>query len=68
MVPFRLLQGGIDASVTVSDSLCHYAVLYLARHGLFLGPCGAAGLAALLNIGPTEPETLGLNSESVVSY
>ncbi|KFY73593.1 hypothetical protein V499_06353 [Pseudogymnoascus sp. VKM F-103] len=61
-----VLRAGIDASVTVSDSSCHDAVLYLTRHGIFLGPCGAAGLAALLSIGPTEPESVGLNSDSVV--
>ncbi|KFY29943.1 hypothetical protein V493_02188 [Pseudogymnoascus sp. VKM F-4281 (FW-2241)] len=61
-----VLQAGIDASVTVSDSSCHDAVLYLARHSLFLGPCGAAGLAALLNIGPAEPVSIGLDSDSVV--
>lgn len=61
-----ILHAGIDASVTVSDSSCHDAVLYLARHGLFLGPCGAAGLAALLNIVPTELGSIGLNSDSVV--
>ncbi|KFY37649.1 hypothetical protein V494_04661 [Pseudogymnoascus sp. VKM F-4513 (FW-928)] len=63
---FPVLQAGVDASVTVSDSSSHEAVLYLARHGVSLGPCGAAGLAAFLNIAPTEPATIGLNSESVV--
>lgn len=61
-----VLQAGIDVSVTVSDSSCHDAVLYLARHGVPLGPCGAAGLAALLNIASTEPASIGLNSDSVV--
>lgn len=65
-VAWPILRAGIDASVTVSDFLCHDAVLYSARHGLFLEPYGAAGLAALLNIGPTEPQTIGLNSESVI--
>lgn len=61
-----ILHAGIDASVTVSDSSCHDAVLYLARHGLSIGPCGAAGLAALLNIVPTELGSIGLNADSVV--
>ncbi|KFZ24102.1 hypothetical protein V502_01418 [Pseudogymnoascus sp. VKM F-4520 (FW-2644)] len=61
-----VLQAGIDASVTVSDFSCHDAVVYLARHGVPLGPCGAAGLAALFNIASTEPASIGLNSDSVV--
>jgi diaminopropionate ammonia-lyase len=61
-----VLRAGIDASITVSDSASHDAVVYLAGQGLQLGPCGAAGLAALLKIAPTEPGSVGLNSESVV--
>ncbi|OBT66235.1 hypothetical protein VE03_04360 [Pseudogymnoascus sp. 23342-1-I1] len=61
-----LLHAGIDVSVSVSDSSCHDAVLYLARHGLFLGPCGAAGLAALLNMNPIELASISLDSDSVV--
>lgn len=61
-----VLQGGIDASYTVSDLLSHDAVVYMAKRGISLGPCGAAGLAALLEIAPEKPASIGLNSDSVV--
>ncbi|KFX95459.1 hypothetical protein V490_03856 [Pseudogymnoascus sp. VKM F-3557] len=61
-----VLQAGIDASITISDSASHDAVVYLAGQGLQLGPCGAAGLAALLKIAPTEPGSIGLTPDSVV--
>ncbi|KMU82462.1 LOW QUALITY PROTEIN: putatiave diaminopropionate ammonia lyase [Coccidioides immitis H538.4] len=60
------LHAGVDASTTVSDLEAHRAVEYLASQGIRLGPCGAAGLAALQRIAASDAGLLGLGADSVV--
>ncbi|EER26790.1 Pyridoxal-phosphate dependent enzyme family [Coccidioides posadasii C735 delta SOWgp] len=60
------LHAGVDASTTVSDLEAHRAVEYLASQDIRLGPCGAAGLAALQRIAASDPGLLGLGADSVV--
>jgi diaminopropionate ammonia-lyase len=61
-----ILQAGVDASVAVSESESHNAVLELHDLGVKAGPCGAATLAALRIICSSEKERLGLDQNSVV--
>lgn len=60
------LSDHVSASSTVSDFEAHQAVQILRDHGVASGPCGAAGLAALRRLGPSDRATLGLGSDSVV--
>jgi diaminopropionate ammonia-lyase len=65
------LRAGIHGMVTVGDAEVHAAMRDLARHGLTIGDCGAAPLAALRALA-TEPacsalrEGLGLGSQTRV--
>lgn len=71
-----VLRAGINACMTVSDREAHEAVEYLASCGVKLGPCGAAGVAALRRVAGVEDgagkerreerTALGLRAESVV--
>lgn len=61
-----ILQSAIDASVTIPDFESHQAVKYLASQGANLGPCGAAGLAAIQHVARSEPSSVGLSSDSVI--
>ncbi|KAK0632685.1 tryptophan synthase beta subunit-like PLP-dependent enzyme [Immersiella caudata] len=61
-----ILQAGVDASVVVSDSESHNAVLELHDFGVNAGPCGAAALAALRIACASEKKGLGLDQNSVV--
>ncbi|RSL85171.1 hypothetical protein CEP51_003488 [Fusarium floridanum] len=65
-IAWDLLKDGVDASVTVSDFESHQAALYLQSQGVEAGPCGAASLAALRRLTPSDKQTLGLNDKSVV--
>ncbi|RMJ16215.1 hypothetical protein CDV36_004117 [Fusarium kuroshium] len=65
-IAWDLLKDGVDASVTVSDFESHQAALYLQSQGVEAGPCGAASLAALRRLTPSDKQTLGLNEKSVV--
>lgn len=49
-ISWPVLSNGVDASVTVSDLMCHQAVQYLHAHGVNAGPCGAATVAALRRV------------------
>jgi diaminopropionate ammonia-lyase len=63
-IAWPYLRDGVDASVTVSETQAHEAVLYLKKYGISAGPCGAAPLAAL-----RELKTMGwldLGPDSVV--
>ncbi|EEP82194.1 predicted protein [Uncinocarpus reesii 1704] len=60
------LRDGVNASTTVSDLDSHRAVEDLASQGIHLGPCGAAGLAALQRIAADNPGCLGLGPDCVV--
>ncbi|KAJ7598520.1 tryptophan synthase beta subunit-like PLP-dependent enzyme [Mycena floridula] len=61
-----ILQGGVDASLTVSDFEAHEAVLQFKSEGINAGPCGAATLAALLHIAETRPTSVPLTPDSTV--
>lgn len=62
-----VLREGIDASATISDYESHLAVQYLDSQGVKLGPCGAAGLAALKRLDNLENSgSLGLSEDSVI--
>jgi diaminopropionate ammonia-lyase len=47
LIAWPFLRDGVDASIMVSEIEGHEAVLYLKKHGVEAGPCGAAPLAAL---------------------
>ncbi|KAH7344246.1 tryptophan synthase beta subunit-like PLP-dependent enzyme [Pyrenochaeta sp. MPI-SDFR-AT-0127] len=61
-----ILKAGIDASVTISDFEAHKALEYLKSQNISAGPCGAAGLAALRRLSPTEKHALQLGDTSTV--
>jgi acetylornithine deacetylase/succinyl-diaminopimelate desuccinylase family protein len=61
-----LLQPGTDASLTISDFEAHEACGVLHSAGVPAGPCGAAPLAALRRLTPSDMASLGLNEASVI--
>lgn len=67
-IAWPTLQGGVDASVTVTDDQALSAVSELAAIGVDSGPCGAATLAALRAVADQEDlrAALGLGGETVV--
>lgn len=65
-IAWDVLKDGVDASVTVSDFESHQAALYLQSQGVEAGPCGAASLAALRRLTPSDKQTLGLDDKSVI--
>ncbi|KAF2140803.1 uncharacterized protein K452DRAFT_273629 [Aplosporella prunicola CBS 121167] len=65
-IAWPILSSGVDASSTVSDHEAHTATVYLGSKGVSAGPCGAASLASLRRLSPTDKSTLGLHSGSVV--
>jgi len=46
-IAWPFLRDGVDASVVITDVDAHKAVVYLGKHGVKGGPCGAAPLVAL---------------------
>jgi len=58
-----LMRDGLETTTTVTDLESHRAMSDLQSLGIHVGPCGAAPLAALKNIGA---EGLGINENSVV--
>ncbi|KAI0409453.1 tryptophan synthase beta subunit-like PLP-dependent enzyme [Xylaria palmicola] len=65
-IAWAILRDGVDASLSVSDYEAHQASVYLQKHGVDSGPCGAATLAALRRLGESEKAALGLHSNSSV--
>ena len=61
-----VLRAGVDASSAVSDFESHEACEILRSAGIEAGPCGAAPLAALRRLTPSDKEALGLGPSSVV--
>lgn len=61
-----LLKQSVDASVTVSEWEAHEAVQYLQKHHVNAGPCGAGALAALRRVAAENPNSVGLNRDSIV--
>lgn len=58
-----MMRDGLDATITVTDLESHRTMGQLASQGIRVGPCGAAPLAALSQVGAEE---LHLNHTSVV--
>ncbi|TFA98875.1 Diaminopropionate ammonia-lyase [Trichoderma ghanense] len=65
-ISWAVLRHGVDASLTISDYEAHEACEYLKSQGVSAGPCGAAPVAALRRLRPSDKERLGLNKDSVV--
>ncbi|UKZ72507.1 hypothetical protein TrVFT333_000137 [Trichoderma virens FT-333] len=65
-ISWSILRHGVDASLTISDFEAHQACGYLKSQGVSAGPCGAAPIAALRRLNPSNRETLGLTKDSVV--
>ncbi|KAL6835453.1 peptidase M20 [Trichoderma camerunense] len=65
-ISWDILRHGVDASLTVSDFEAHQACSYLISQGVSAGPCGAAPIAALKRLSPSDREKLGLTKDSVV--
>lgn len=63
---WRILNKGVDASVTVSDSSVHNDVQYLHRQGIRVGPCGAAPLSALRKLCQEKRAELNLDERSAI--
>lgn len=61
-----ILKAGLDASITISDTEAHEALVYLKSMGVMAGPCGAATLAALRYVAQVNPEALYLSPDSEV--
>ncbi|KAH0533407.1 hypothetical protein TsFJ059_001981 [Trichoderma semiorbis] len=65
-ISWAVLRHGVDASLTVSDFEAHQACSYLISQSVSAGPCGAAPIAALRRLSPSDREKLGLTKDSVV--
>ncbi|KAL7941850.1 pyridoxal-phosphate dependent enzyme domain-containing protein [Trichoderma barbatum] len=65
-ISWSILRHGVDASLTVSDFEAHQACGYLQSQGISAGPCGAAPIAALRRLQPSDREKLGITKDSVV--
>lgn len=63
---WKTLQETVDASLTVSDFEADGAIQDLKAHGVFAGPCGAAGLAALKEVSTKYRQVLRLSENSTV--
>ncbi|KAF2195484.1 tryptophan synthase beta subunit-like PLP-dependent enzyme [Zopfia rhizophila CBS 207.26] len=61
---WKILQRGVDASVTVSDVEVHRDLQYLHSQGIKNGPCGAAPLSAVRKL--CKEKKLSLSDDSVV--
>ncbi|WP_434615715.1 pyridoxal-phosphate dependent enzyme [Arthrobacter sp. A5] len=67
-IAWPVLQGGIDAAVTITEDQDLQAVLSLERLGLDSGPCGAASLAGfkVAAASPALRQGMGVTGASVV--
>jgi diaminopropionate ammonia-lyase len=65
-ISWPILTKGVNASVTVSDSECHDAIVYLQSQKINAGPCGAASLAALRKVARKQPAAAGIHDDAVV--
>jgi diaminopropionate ammonia-lyase len=63
---WKILEKGVDVSVTVSDAAVHGDVQYLHEQGVKNGPCGAAPLSALKRLCEERRSELSLDKNSVV--
>ncbi|SDK53754.1 diaminopropionate ammonia-lyase [Nonomuraea maritima] len=66
LLAHRLLTRLADLYMTVTDEQASGAAHLLARHGIALSGCGAAGAAGLLALSPSARDTLALDQVSRV--
>ena len=60
------LRSGVDACITVTDSEAAIAEDQLRDHEIYVGPCGAATLAAIFKVCENHREELHLSEKSVL--
>ena len=67
-IAWPVIDAGLDAAVTVSDGQAGEAVAELDRHGVQVGPCGAAALAGVRAVldDPGRRAVLGVHRGSVL--
>jgi threonine dehydratase len=65
-IAWPVLQNGIDSCVAVTDFAVHSSVKELHSLNVNVGPCGAAGLAALKRLTKAERAAIGLHSDSTI--
>ena len=67
-IAWPLLRGGVDASITVSDTEAETSRRILGDIGLHVGPCSAATLAAISKIsqGRDAQQALNINDDGIV--
>ncbi|MCY0905556.1 diaminopropionate ammonia-lyase [Arthrobacter sp. H14-L1] len=67
-IAWPVLQGGVDAAVTITEDQDLQAVRELARLGLDSGPCGAASLAGIKVVAENAAlrQAMGISAASVV--
>ncbi|KAH9869335.1 hypothetical protein IAQ61_006541 [Plenodomus lingam] len=63
---WKILEEGVDLSVTVSDIDVHHDLQNLNGQGVRVGPCGAAPLTALKKLHSIGKDLTKLNEKSVV--
>lgn len=64
-IAWPILRDGVDASMVISDGAAHDAVRSLAdKYDMSVGPCGAAGLAAISQLSDRDKEALGIAVDS----
>ncbi|NRQ35201.1 pyridoxal-phosphate dependent enzyme [Nonomuraea sp. NN258] len=66
LVAFRLLEHLADAFMTITDRQAEQAAELLARHGVALSACGAAGAAGLLALDDADRAALRLGPDARV--
>jgi diaminopropionate ammonia-lyase len=66
LLAYHLLGHLTDLFMTITDDQADQAARLLAEHGVELSPCGAAGAAGLLALGPAARGALGLDDGSRV--
>lgn len=66
LVAWPILRDRVDAAIALSDDTLAEAERLLRADGLDPGPCGAAGIAALLALSADGRAALGLDDGSVV--
>ena len=66
LIAWPYLKTGVDVAASVSDMESHCAVKALKEEGVLAGPCGAAGLAALVRLKEENVQKLGIRHHSTV--
>ncbi|KAH7036021.1 diaminopropionate ammonia-lyase family protein [Microdochium trichocladiopsis] len=62
-----ILRDGVDASVVIPEHAAHQALTSLEmEHGIKVGPCGAAPLAAIRRLSAKDKSLLRLSNDSII--